>query len=68
MSALVHDDYAAVSAIGGTVQLRSWPLRRLLITAVGCAVMAISGTGLASYLDTSSSTAYAAPTDNAPLN
>ena len=68
MSAFVRDHYASVSTIGGTVQPRSRPLKRLLITAAGCALMAISGTGLASYLDTSSSTAYAAPADTAPLN
>ena len=67
MSALVHDDYAPASPIGVKSQIR--PLRRLVIAAAGCALMAISGTGLASYLDTSSVTgADAAPLDTASLN
>ena len=67
MSVLVHDAYDPTCKAAGPVHRRSWPLKRLLITAAGCAVMAISGTGLASYLDTSSATADAA-TVGAPLN
>ncbi|WP_256429991.1 hypothetical protein [Caulobacter sp. S45] len=44
-------------------------MKRLVIAAAGCALMAISGTGLASYLDMSSATASAAtPADAPPLN
>ena len=68
MSVLAHRDYASARKVAGTVRPRSWPLKRLLITAAGCAIMAISGAGLASYLDTSSSTAEAATADAIPLN
>ena len=68
MSVLVQDAYAPACKTAGAVHPRSWPVRRLLITAAGCVVMAISGTGLASYLDTSSSTADAATADATPLN
>ena len=73
MSAVVHDDY--VSAAGTSTaplqawSIKSWPLKRLVIALVGCAVMAVSGTRVARYLDTSSVTgADAAATDAAPLN
>jgi hypothetical protein len=44
-------------------------VRRWIVAAVGCAVMALSGTGLAGYLDLSSATAAdASPTDAPPAN
>ena len=67
MSALVHDDYAPARKISAALQPRA-SLRRLLIAAAGCAVMALSGTGLANYLDTSSANADAATAPSAPLN
>ncbi len=69
MSAVIHDEYAPASSLGELFRVRTWPLKRLLITAAGCAVMAISGGGLANYLGTPTVTsAGAAPADSAPLN
>ena len=73
MSAVVHHDYVSAAATSTvrcqSAPLKSWPLKRLVIALVGCAVMAMSGTGVANYLDTSSVTgADAAPADAAPLN
>ncbi len=69
MSAIVHQDYAAAPDGSGSAWARALPLKRLIITVSGCALMAISGTGLANYLDTSAVTgADAAPVDSASLN
>ena len=69
MSALVHSDYAMPAEVKGRSWLQSWPMKRLVIAAVGCALMALSGTGLANYLDTSAVTAAdAAPADGGSIN
>ena len=40
--------------------------RRWIVAAIGCAVMALSGGGLAGYLDLSSASAADAPAADAP--
>ena len=42
--------------------------RRLVVLALGCALMAASGGGLAGYLDLSLATAATVSQDTAPLN
>jgi hypothetical protein len=54
MSAVVHEDYRRREALSIYVPTR---LRRTLVAAAGCALMAISGAGLGLYLNTSSATA-----------
>ncbi len=51
MSAMV--DYAPSAGTDERAWLTSQPLKRLIIAAAGCAVMALSGSGLANYLNTS---------------
>ena len=71
MSAVVHHDYAS-SADADLLSSQPWPVKRLLIAAAGCAVMAFSGSGLANYLGTSTVTGpdapAASPTEAATLN
>ncbi len=55
MSAVAHHDYAQATKTGSSIGTPSWPFKRLIIAAVGCAIMALSGGGLANYLDTSGS-------------
>ncbi len=74
MSALVHPDYAPSAPTYARTWQPEWPLKRLVIAAVGCVVMALSGGGLANYLDTSSAAGADAAAlgvtqaDAAPLN
>ena len=53
MSAGVNHDYAPTSKAGERTWAPSWPAKRLVAAAIGCAVMALCGGGLANYLDTS---------------
>ncbi len=55
-------DYASPAGMADRTWLQAWPVRRLVIAVAGCAVMAMSGTSLASYLDTSSATSAATAT------
>ena len=74
MSAVVHPDYAVSAEADDGSWLQSWPKKRLIIAVAGCVVMALSGTGLANYLDTSgvtgsdTSSMGASQAEAAPLN
>ncbi len=72
MSAVVHHDYAPTAETSARIRSLSWSAKRLIVAAAGCAVMALSGSGLANYLDTSSATgpdaSAAGQADAATLN